>query len=58
MKFTEYELVIEIAGDNRWGVITGVHNQCPMKNEWLKGLECWENTARAFLVFGIPTPTP
>ena len=40
MKFTENDLVIEIAGDNRCGRITCVHNQCPMKNEWLKGLEC------------------
>ena len=46
MKFTEYELVIEIAGDNRWGVIAGVHKQCPMKNEWLKGHDmygCWSS---------------
>ena len=40
MKFTENDLVIEIAGDNRCGRITCVHNQCPMKNEQLKGLEC------------------
>ena len=40
MKFTKNDLVIEIAGDNRCGRITCVHNQCPMKNEWLKGLEC------------------
>ena len=38
MKFTENDLVIEIAGDNRCGRITCVHNQCPIKNEWLKGL--------------------